>query len=62
MTGPDQIVEIDENAKVSQDFIENAKVSQDGMLRVLHWDTMELVGSARSYFGENSTFCNGLQR
>lgn len=22
------------------------------MLRVLHWDTMELVGSARSYFGE----------
>ena len=21
------------------------------MLRVLHWDTMELVGSARSYFG-----------
>jgi len=28
-----------------------AVVSQDGMLRVLHWDTMELVGSARSYFG-----------
>ena len=27
------------------------QVSQDGMLRVLHWDTMELVGSARSYFG-----------
>jgi len=28
-----------------------ALVSQDGMLRVLHWDTMELVGQARSYFG-----------
>jgi len=28
-----------------------AVVSQDGMLRVFHFDTMELVGSARSYFG-----------
>lgn len=28
-----------------------ALVSQDGMLRVFHWDTMELVGQARSYFG-----------
>ncbi|XP_046750706.1 WD repeat-containing protein 20 isoform X1 [Diprion similis] len=28
-----------------------AVVSQDGFLRVFHYDTMELVGSARSYFG-----------
>ena len=28
-----------------------ALVSQDGWLRVLHFDTMELVASARSYFG-----------
>uniref|UniRef100_A0A023F3K8 Putative wd40 protein dmr-n9 n=1 Tax=Triatoma infestans TaxID=30076 RepID=A0A023F3K8_TRIIF len=28
-----------------------AIVSQDGFLRVFHYDTMELVGSARSYFG-----------
>lgn len=28
-----------------------ATVSQDGMLRVFHFDTMELVGCARSYFG-----------
>merc|ERR1719187_586327 len=28
-----------------------ATVSQDGMLRVFHFDTMELVGSAKSYFG-----------
>lgn len=28
-----------------------AVVSQDGFLRVFHYDTMELVGIARSYFG-----------
>lgn len=28
-----------------------AVVSQDGFLRVFHYDTMELLGSARSYFG-----------
>lgn len=28
-----------------------AVVSQDGFLRVFHYDTMELVGRARSYFG-----------
>ncbi|KAK7793633.1 hypothetical protein R5R35_004862 [Gryllus longicercus] len=28
-----------------------AIVSQDGFLRVFHYDTMELLGSARSYFG-----------
>lgn len=28
-----------------------AVVSQDGFLRVFHYNTMELVGSARSYFG-----------
>ncbi|XP_014249942.1 WD repeat-containing protein 20 [Cimex lectularius] len=28
-----------------------AVVSQDGFLRVFYYDTMELVGSARSYFG-----------
>nr|CAD7427906.1 unnamed protein product [Timema monikensis] len=28
-----------------------AIVSQDGFLRVFHYDTMDLVGSARSYFG-----------
>lgn len=28
-----------------------AVVSQDGFLRVFHYDTMELVGVARSYFG-----------
>ena len=28
-----------------------ALVSQDGWLRVLHLETMELVASARSYFG-----------
>ncbi|XP_014280346.1 WD repeat-containing protein 20 isoform X1 [Halyomorpha halys] len=28
-----------------------AIVSQDGFLRVFHYNTMELVGSARSYFG-----------
>ena len=28
-----------------------ALVSQDGWLRVLHYDSMELVASARSYFG-----------
>jgi len=28
-----------------------AAVSQDGWLRVLHYDTMEMVASARSYFG-----------
>ncbi|XP_058801867.1 WD repeat-containing protein 20 isoform X1 [Phymastichus coffea] len=28
-----------------------AVVSQDGFLRVFHYDTMELAGSARSYFG-----------
>lgn len=28
-----------------------AVVSQDGFLRVFHYDTMELIGSARSYFG-----------
>lgn len=28
-----------------------AIVSQDGFLRVFHYDTMELVGAARSYFG-----------
>lgn len=28
-----------------------AVVSQDGFLRVFHYDTMELVGAARSYFG-----------
>lgn len=28
-----------------------ATVSQDGFLRVFHFDTMELIGSARSYFG-----------
>ncbi|XP_043464297.1 WD repeat-containing protein 20 [Leptopilina heterotoma] len=28
-----------------------AVVSQDGFLRVFHYDTMELMGSARSYFG-----------
>ena len=26
-------------------------VSQDGQLRVFHHDTMELVGTTRSYFG-----------
>jgi hypothetical protein len=24
---------------------------QDGLLRVFHYDSMELVGAARSYFG-----------
>lgn len=28
-----------------------AVVSQDGFLRVFHYDTMELIGRARSYFG-----------
>ena len=28
-----------------------AVVSQDGQLRVFHHDTMELVGTTRSYFG-----------
>ena len=28
-----------------------AVVSQDGFLRVFHYDTMELLGAARSYFG-----------
>lgn len=28
-----------------------AVVSQDGFLRVFHYDTMELIGIARSYFG-----------
>ncbi|GBP22864.1 WD repeat-containing protein 20 [Eumeta japonica] len=28
-----------------------AVVTQDGLLRVFHYDTMELVGRARSYFG-----------
>lgn len=28
-----------------------ALVSQDGFLRVFHYDTMELIGRARSYFG-----------
>lgn len=28
-----------------------AVVSQDGFLRVFHYDTMELIGHARSYFG-----------
>ncbi|XP_044728481.1 WD repeat-containing protein 20 [Chrysoperla carnea] len=28
-----------------------AVVSQDGFLRVFHYDTMELIGMARSYFG-----------
>ena len=40
---------------------ETFKVSQDGMLRVLHWDTMELVGSARSYFGEVKLINGQLQ-
>lgn len=28
-----------------------AAVSQDGVMRVFQYDSMELVGSARSYFG-----------
>ncbi|XP_011496285.1 PREDICTED: WD repeat-containing protein 20 isoform X2 [Ceratosolen solmsi marchali] len=35
----------------SPDGTNLAVVSQDGFLRVFHYDTMELAGSARSYFG-----------
>ena len=35
----------------SPDGLSLAVVSQDGFLRVFHYDTMELTGSARSYFG-----------